>query len=213
MFIDIHTHRSVDKENFSIRNLTFDEAEILFSKNEKGLFSVGFHPWHANEFSSELITKMTRWISENRIAVIGECGLDKNSIFPLELQLYVFEQQIILSEKTKLPVIIHCVGCFNELYELKKRINPHQLWIIHGFRGKPELAKQLINAGCGLSYGEHFNTESIRVTPINHLYVETDESLISISEIYHSIAIIKKCNTEDLNAGENLIKSITHQLI
>jgi len=213
MFIDIHTHRSVDQVNISIHNLTFDKADILFSKNEKCLYSLGFHPWHADEYSEELITKLNVWIHEGRIAIIGECGLDKNSMFPLEMQLNVFEKQIILSEYSKTPMIIHCVGCFNELLELKKRINPHQLWIIHGFRGKPELAKQLLNAGCSLSYGEHFNPESIRVTPIDQLFVETDESLLSITEIYLTISKIKKCKPEELNAGKNLIKSIMHQRI
>jgi len=209
MFDDIHTHKSIDSNFPAIRNLTFSEAGKIFASDNKGLFSVGYHPWYADEFSITQNDKLIEWTNDSRFVAIGECGLDKNSIVSLEKQLKVFEVQIILSENIHKPLIIHCVGCFNELFRLKKKYNPQQLWIIHGFRGKPELAKQALLLGCRLSFGEHFNIESVLITPIDHLYVETDESILPVSEIYRSISIIKNCKVEDLNAGENLIKSVT----
>jgi len=208
MYVDIHTHKSVDSNYPAIRNLTFSDAENRFSSNVVGLFSLGFHPWQAGEFSVERMDKLTAWTAEGRLAAIGECGLDKYSQFPLEVQMHVLEQQITLSEKMMRPLIIHCVGCFNELFELKKQLNPRQLWTIHGFRGKPQLAMQALKAGCALSFGEHFNPESVRITPIDSLFAETDESRLSISEIYHSLSNIKKCHAEDLNAGENLLNRL-----
>jgi TatD DNase family protein len=206
MFVDIHTHSSVNTDNLAIRNLSFMEADNLFTSNEKGLFSVGFHPWHADEFSSELMDKLTRWTTDSRFVALGECGLDKFSKVPLDIQLHVLEQQIILSEKAFKPLIIHCVGGFNELLDLKKKLHPRQPWIIHGFRGKPGLAEQVLKAGCSISFGEHFNAESVRLTPTDRLFVETDESKLPISGIYRSIALIRHCNPEELNAGENLLK-------
>ena len=207
MFVDIHTHTVTDSDNPAIRNLTFPEADKIFASDEKGLFSLGIHPWNAGEYSDELLNKLDTLTNDIRLVAIGECGLDKNSKYPLDFQIPVFEQQIRLSEKAQKPLIIHCVGCFNELFELKKRLNPCQLWIIHGFRGKPELAQQALKAGCELSFGEHFNKESILITPFKHLFVETDESLLSINEIYQRISKLKNCKSEELNAGENLIKS------
>lgn len=209
MLVDIHTHILVETDYPAIRNLTFTEGERIFRTNEKGLFSLGFHPWHADEFSDLLLNKLVSWTDDRRLVAIGECGLDKNSKVPLELQIRVFELQIVLSEKIRKPMIIHCVGCFNELFELKKKLNPSQLWIIHGFRGKPELANQVLKAGCELSFGEHFNNESVAITPLNHLFVETDESLKSIFEISKQISKLKNCELEELNAGENLIKSLS----
>ena len=207
MIVDIHTHATVDSGYIAVRNLTFNNEDTIFGSDEKGLFSLGIHPWNAGEYSDELMNKLDYLTNDNRMIAIGECGLDKNSKYPLDLQIHVFEQQIKLSEKVCKPLIIHCVGCFNELFELKKKLNPCQLWIIHGFRGKPELAQQALKAGCELSFGEHFNKESILITPFKHLFVETDESLLSINEIYQQISGLKNCKIEELNAGENLIKS------
>ncbi|MDD4971547.1 MAG: TatD family hydrolase [Paludibacter sp.] len=206
MIVDIHTHSSVQTDYPAIRNLNFDEAENVFASDENGFFSVGFHPWYADEFSTILLNKLTAWTSDSRFVALGECGLDKNSQVPFDMQIRVLEIQIALSEKTCKPMIIHCVSSFNELFELKKKLNPHQLWIIHGFRGKPQLASQALHAGCALSFGEHFNPESVRLTPIDRLFIETDESVQPVSEIYRSISLIKNCQPDDLHAGENLIK-------
>jgi len=213
MYVNIHSHTDIDSNIPFIRNLTFSDAKIIFESKIKGLYSIGFHPWYADKFSNDFMTKMSEWIKDDRFVAVGECGLDKNSKVSFEEQLKVFELQIILSEKVHKPLIIHCVGYFNELFELKKKYNPHQIWIIHGFRGKPELAKQATKAGFGLSFGEHFNEESIRITPIEQIFLETDESKIPIIDLYQVISFIKNCKAEDLIAGENLIKSISRHSI
>jgi TatD DNase family protein len=202
MFFDIHTHNSTELDHTAVQNLSFEAAEIIFSSNKQGLFSVGFHPWYISEFSDESYDKLKKWASDNRLIAIGECGLDKNSDASIEYQLMVFEKQIELSEAVQKPLIIHCVGCFNELLNLKRRLKMSQLWIIHGFRGKPQLAKQILEAGCALSFGQYFNTESVQLIPTEQLYVETDESDMSIEEIYATIAQAKGCNPGELNAGE-----------
>ena len=209
MYVDIHSHTDIDSSIHGIRNLTFSEANKIFTSKDKGMYSLGFHPWYADKFSNELMNKMNEWIKDDRFVAIGECGLDKNSKVSIEEQLKIFERQIRLSEIVQKPLIIHCVGCFNELFELKKKLIPYQTWIIHGFRGKPELAKQAIKTGCKLSFGEHFNEESVRITPIDQIFLETDESQIPITNIYRFISAIKNCKEDDLIAGENLIKTLT----
>ena len=209
MFVNIHSHKDTLTENSVIWNLTFSEAEIIFATNRKGFLSVGIHPWFAEECNIELMVKLEQWSSDPRLVAIGECGLDKNSKVSLSIQMQAFEMQIALSEKVQKPIIIHCVGCFNELFEIRNRVNPVQTWIIHGFRGKPELAAQILKAGCALSFGEHYNAKSVRVTPIDRLFIETDESNISVEEIYRQIAAIKGCKVEELLAGDffvNLMK-------
>jgi len=202
MFFDVHTHNHSQLGCTAIRNLSFTEAELVFSSSASGLFSVGFHPWYISALTNDCFGDLEKWASDNRFIAVGECGLDKNSKTPIELQLEIFRMQITLSEEIEKPMIIHCVGCFNELFKLKKDLNPSQLWIIHGFRGKPELATQALKAGCALSFGEYFNAESVRVTPIEQLYVETDESELPIEQIYGTIAKAKGCNPSDLYAGE-----------
>jgi TatD DNase family protein len=206
MIVDIHTHRASVSEFPAIRNLPFSEAERIFSTDEKGLFSLGFHPWSADEFTEELSAKLEKWANDKRLVAIGECGLDKNSKTDIKEQIEVFKRQILLSEQVQKPLIIHCVGCFNELFEVKKQLNPQQLWIIHGFRGKPELAQQALNIGCNLSFGEYFNTETVLITPIENLFLETDESTLSIKDIYQKIADIKQVSPTKLIAANFLFQ-------
>jgi TatD DNase family protein len=209
MYVNIHAHTDIDTNIHVIRNLTFSGAYNIFATKVKGMYSLGFHPWYADTYSNELMYKMREWIKDDRFVAVGECGLDKNSNVSIEEQIKIFELQITLSENAQKPMIIHCVGCFNELFEIKKRLNPCQTWIIHGFRGKPELAKQAIKSGCKLSFGEHFNEDSVRITPIDQIFLETDDSHIPIKNVYHLISVIKNCKDDDLIAGENLIKSMT----
>ncbi|MFT3751926.1 MAG: TatD family hydrolase [Paludibacter sp.] len=201
MFVNIHTHTTPNTKYPAIRNLDFAEAEVFFSSNEKAWVSVGIHPWDVVFFKEELLTFIEKWSADERLVAIGECGLDKNGDATIEKQLDVLSKQIDISELVRKPLIIHCVGCFNELLELKKTIKPKQLWIIHGFRGKPQLAEQVLKTGCALSFGKYFNPDSVRVTPLEKIFVETDESQQQIEEIYRQIAVAKNCNPTDINAG------------
>ena len=212
MLVDIHTHSShTTTHSLAVRNLNLNEAEDFFKSDEQALCTVGIHPWHADSFLEDMLSKQEEWSKDKRFFAIGECGLDKHSNVGFEKQLSVFETQIAISENSSKPLIIHCVGYFNELLALKKKWNPTQLWIIHGFRGKPELATQVLKSGCALSYGEHFNAESVRLTPTEQLFVETDESILNINEIYQNIAITKVCKIEYLNAGIQLLEETTQR--
>ena len=189
MFTDIHSHKKPVLGSSAIYNIPLPDVENFLASDVQAWFSAGIHPCFIDDFSAEWLEKMKTWLDDARFAAIGECGLDKNSTTSLEKQIEVFEKQIMLSENRQKPLIIHCVGRFNELFELKKHWNPKQKWIIHGFRGKPQLAEQALKAGCYLSFGEHFNPESVRITPKEKFFVETDESELTIDEI---LALLQK---------------------
>lgn len=201
MLVDIHTHSKEKSSNLSIQSLDYSEIEEAFVFENNSFYSIGFHPWYAQKFTTEQFTKLEKFVAFNEILAIGECGLDKNCITELKLQISIFEKQLELAERVGKPLIIHCVGCFNELISIRKSENFNQPWIIHGFRGKPQLANQLLNAGFSLSYGEFFNTESLKLTPTDRLFVETDESKLELETIYQHISAQKNCTIDKLNAG------------
>ncbi len=209
MLVDIHTHNQYNSAYLSIINLDIDDAHRILTSEGNELFSVGLHPWYIDGNSPKKILELEKLLINTKIACIGECGLDKNSKAPLPPQIEIFRKQIELSEIFHKPLIIHCVGCFNELIMLRKEMNPLQLWIIHGFRGKSELAQQVLKSGCSLSFGEHYNEESVRLTPIDKLFIETDESSLSIDLIYKNIASVKNINSDEINAGSKLLEQIT----
>lgn len=183
IYYNIHTHRppaSPDEKaiiSIDIRNLHPLEPSFYYS--------AGIHPWYASE---DLFNALQQTIAkQSNIVAIGETGLDKLTQTPWELQKKLFLDQIDLAENLKKPLIIHCVKAWPELIAIHKTSRPSVPWIIHGFRGKGELAHQLIQLGFYLSFGLHYQTEAIfEAWNSKRLFMETDDKEISIQEIYTS---------------------------
>lgn len=203
--VDIHTHKVYGDVDV-IYNVRINEQPFNLPHGPKIYFSVGIHPWDIARYQASWLTQLEFLLSFSQVVAIGECGLDKNAEVPFDKQLEVFRDQIRLSEYYKKHLIIHCVGYLNELQQLKKELNPKQTWIIHGFRGKPEMALQLVKQGFGLSFGENFNPESVKEIPWDQLFFESDESTLHVEEIRKKIAEIRGCEPESLHAGATLFK-------
>lgn len=183
--LDIHTH---DKSRYK-------EAIINIYPNEElidgAYHSVGIHPWHTVDIDSSTIEKLNILATHPQVVAIGETGIDTLKGASIVKQIEIFRLHVILSEQHQKPLIIHCVKAFNEIIELKKYLRPSMPWIIHGFRGKPQLARQLLNHGFYISLGEHFNPQSATIIPTDHLLFETDESTLNINSIIDNISIIR----------------------
>lgn len=191
MYYDIHTHSlSSGKDVISIFNRSVGEFGSFCGLDlQHQLYSLGIHPWKIRE---DNLSKGIDFIEKNSIfdsiKAIGECGLDKLCDTPWNLQEKAFIAQIKISEFIKKPLIIHCVKAFNELIAFKKEIKPQQPWIIHGFRGKPEQVNQLIHNGFYLSFGPKYNEESIKMIPLERLFLETDDSREPIEFVYRRVS-------------------------
>jgi TatD DNase family protein len=199
--INSHTHKTPDNRNITVQNIRINNDAMSLAHGPDIFFSAGIHPWDSNEFELLWLDKLTMLLNYQQVVAVGECGFDKTTGIPYEVQKEVFEKQIIASETMRKPVIIHCVGYFNELIQLRNEHQPQQAWIIHGFRGKPQMAEQLVRAGFYLSYGEKYNPESVAATPVNRILTETDESDIQLAELYTAICKLKNCEIDDLNAA------------
>ena len=160
---------------------------------------MGIHPWDITADWEQRFARIKQHANRDNVIAVGECGIDKlKSPSPLTLQQEIFKAHAILAEEVKKPLIIHCVKGFDDLIALHKSIIPQQAWIIHGFRGKPKQAEQLMKAGFYLSFGDKFNEESLKATPFERMFIESDESNIGICEIYRTIAHAKGCSVEEL---------------
>ena len=138
-------------------------------------YSVGVHPWWTAEVCLDVLIEGVRfWTLHPQVVRIGECGLDKLKGGAIDVQERVFIEQVELSERLKKPLTIHCVKAFDCLLGLRKQLRPTQCWVIHGFRGKPELAQQLLAAGCDLSFGTLYNEAAFNLCPPDRRYRETD---------------------------------------
>lgn len=198
---DIHTHQILLEDNddpyhsciLDVYPLEFEVAKDTYKRHS---FSCGIHPWYSEDSESQM-NYLSDIASDPRIIAIGEAGLDKIKGPSFNIQIPVFKQHIELSEKLKKPLIIHAVKAWDELYRIRKEANPSQPWIIHGFRGNPQVAEQMANAGFMFSLGERFNVDSMEFIPYNSLFCETDESESNILEVYQQIALALNKELED----------------
>lgn len=192
VYIDIHTHKTAKEEATAVYNSAMPHP------NDRKI-SVGIHPWDIDNGWRDKFKTLAAAAQADNVVMIGECGIDKvKTNTPPKVQEEVFIEHIKLSEAVKKPLIIHCVKAFERIIALHKECSPTQAWIIHGFRGKPQLATSLTREGVYLSLGEHFNCESARVIPRNRLFVESDESTKSVEDIYTTIAQERGCSPEEL---------------
>ncbi|MDQ1296164.1 MAG: TatD DNase family protein, partial [Bacteroidota bacterium] len=152
-YIDIHTHGAVSTPGiFSVETLMAHEE--FMPGNLPGItYSFGIHPWFLEGNNHDhLLSRVVEMADNEMIVAIGEAGFDKIKGPSPELQRKTFEEQVIIAEKHGKPVVIHCVRAWEELLREHKKLRPEMPWLVHGFRGKPELAMQLISRGMYLSF-------------------------------------------------------------
>ena len=162
---DVHTHHSGNLS--AIYNLTTPVETV-----PAGPVSVGLHPWDTAlpDVETLMLAINHRAVTDAAVVAIGETGLDNRHGAPLSRQEQLLIRHIHLSELTHKPLILHIVGAWSELLRLHRDMRPSVPWIIHGFRGKPALARQLLDAGMYLSLGRqlqpiHGSHNPIRPTP------------------------------------------------
>jgi TatD DNase family protein len=200
MLINAHAHQIFSTEVITICNISINNQALSLPHGPNIRFTAGIHPWDAGAYEEKWMENLAILMTFRQMVGIGECGLDKYAMASEEIQTGIFIKQIELASILKKPLIIHCVGFYNELIQIF-RTNPFSFpKIIHGFRGKPELAQQLLREGFHLSFGPQFNAASVAVTPVDRILIETDESEADLSVVYAQIAEIKQCDIDDFSA-------------
>lgn len=190
-YFNLHSHFS------DLQNVTVFQADTI---EPNKWFSAGIHPW--NSENNDLTTNQDVLFTHPRCVAIGEIGLDKIKGPALDLQMEVFEKQIALSEQYQLPIIIHCVKAWNELRSIKRKINPTQPWIYHGF-SKIGILDEVLNEGIYVSFGQRIIKDSklldiaIKV-PNDNFFLETDDAKVDIQAIYNEFAKAKKIPLQTL---------------
>ncbi len=175
MIFNAHTH-SLSSPNALVN------VEPGFTPVPGQNYSLGIHPWHAAEANLDTVETLHTQASLPQVKAIGETGLDKNTPAP-DIQRTLLLDHIDISESLGKPLILHIVGAYNDIIALRKQLRPSQPWIIHGYRGKPQLTAELLRHGFYLSLGQHFNPMSAQIIPSDRLLVETDTSRVDIAAI------------------------------
>jgi len=166
---------------------------IELAKKHKNIYAaVGIHPHDAEEVKDipKLIKFLEKLAKENKIVAIGECGLDYYSFdqgkFRKDLspetknkQKEVFKAQLKLSQKLKLPVIIHNRESHDDLLEIIKDFKGKG--VIHCFSGDKKFLKEVLDLGFYVGFDGNITfknaldlQEIVKAAPIDKILVETD---------------------------------------
>ena len=199
MRYNLHTHSFTNKPAiFEVVNRYPNEAIDVPH------YSTGIHPWHIDlDKLDEHLAIIDIRLQDPNCLALGECGLDKRIEIPLEIQADVFEKQLLLAKKYKKPVILHLVAAFQELVEVKNRLQPGVPMIVHGFSKNTQVAKQLLDNGFYLSFGKYLlrNPELGDVfagVPDNRFFLETDTIEEGLEEVYEKAALARNINIDAL---------------
>lgn len=215
-YFNFHTHQFTNQPNILelVNQYPKDFDETI------PYYSIGIHPWYIDENRLETDLKIIEEkLQTKNCLAIGECGLDKRIEVPFDLQISVFEKQLILAEKYKKPVVIHCVAAYQEVTAIKKKMKISVPMIIHGFSKNNQIAQQLIKEGFYLSFGKYLlkNPDLKTVfenVPNNHFFLETDTIQETIKEVYKLASEYKQLNNKELQKiiSSNLREVFNYEL-
>lgn len=207
MKYNIHTHHfSNRKDVVEMVNQYPNEVDVSLPN-----FSVGIHPWYIDfENLNRDLQIVEETLMHPNCRALGECGLDKRIDTPIADQISVFKDQLLLAEKYKKTVILHCVSAYQEVIEIKKQLKISVPMIIHGFSKNIQVAESLYNNGFYLSFGKYLlrNPELSNVlkqVPTEFLFLETDMIEETIDQVYAKASLVLETDVEKI-IEQNYIK-------
>lgn len=144
--------------------------------------SFGIHPQAPDEKDLKILEKL---ILENRIAAVGEIGLDRFSVefaSTFDLQKRLFAAQLETAGDAGLPVILHIRKAISEVFGEIRRLKKIKKVIFHSYSGTAEEAASILNHGINAYFsfgnavlnGHKKAFETIKILPEDRILTETD---------------------------------------
>jgi TatD DNase family protein len=157
-------------------------SRMMAGQHSDVFFTLGIHPWFVTPHDTEAVRQLHEAPTLGACA-IGEIGLDTKIETPsIDLQICVFELQLVAAREAGLPVVVHCRGAFDALLRSVKAIGlPSRGGVIHAYSGSAELADEFIKLGFSFSMGRSLTyrnsrkrEEVLRRIYPDHFLLETD---------------------------------------
>lgn len=150
--------------------------------------AVGVHPSESAELTEEGIKWLAQAAKEERVAAVGEIGLDYYWEEPdHETQKKWFARQLDLARELKLPVVIHSRDAAKDTLDMMKAAKAHEIGgVIHCFSYGKEMAKEYLDMGFFLGIGGVVTfknsrklKEVVEYMPLERLVLETDSPYLA----------------------------------
>ena len=155
--------------------------------------AVGVHPENIGGGTAAEIEELSK---HKKCVAIGEIGLDYNWVSDNKKeQIDLFEEQFILANRLRLPVIVHDRDAHADTLELLKKHRPRG--VVHSFSGSAQMAKEILNLGMYIGIGGVITfknakklPEVVEMLPEDRFLLETDAPYLTPvpyrGEINHS---------------------------
>jgi TatD DNase family protein len=169
-----------------------DSRQIVTISNKiPNLFAaIGVHPNETAGFDGSVLADLRELSNHHQVVAIGEIGLDYYwDAAPRPHQRQVFEQQLVLAQEIKKPVIIHQRDAAADTMAILRQWaagHSHPGLVLHSFSGDMEMAEEAIALGfyIGISGPVTFKNvrdlpDIVRAVPASRLLVETDSPFLS----------------------------------
>ena len=183
--IDTHAHLEeilcdtkggVDKIVLASSDIKSAKKNLQLAEKYKFLKpAVGIHP----QSPSGQMGKLEKLINK-KVVAIGECGLDFGDDYDQKKQMEMFRHQIDLSQKYKLPLIIHARKAVDETVEVLKSYK-NLSGVFHCYAGGNKRIKKIMELEGEWYFGIDGNltyevglAEVVKNIPKNRLVLETD---------------------------------------
>jgi TatD DNase family protein len=143
--------------------------------------AAGVHPELIDDTPDDYIPRLEKLLlSSEKVKALGEIGLDYHyENYDREKQIKFFKEQLELSQKLKLPVIIHSRNAIEDTMEILREYRP--FGVVHCFSGSAETAKEVISLGMYISFTGVLTfsnakkaLKALEVVPLDRLMLETD---------------------------------------
>ncbi|MEM7009448.1 MAG: TatD family hydrolase [Thermodesulfobacteriota bacterium] len=150
--------------------------------------TTGVHPHNAAQMSDQVLAGIDQYAEHERVVAIGETGLDyfyMNS--EKDIQINSFTQQIRMSKKHSLPLIIHVRDAHEDMLQI---LSDEDLadppGVIHCFTGDYETAAKYLDLGFYISFSgivTFKRSEELRDAaekiPTDRILIETDSPYLA----------------------------------
>lgn len=143
--------------------------------------AAGIHPEESEDAQPGDVEKIGELVKNSHsIVAIGEIGLDYHyEGAGRELQLRLFEEQLMLANDLHLPVILHDRDAHADMFRLIQKHRPRG--VLHCFSGSAESAREYVKLGLyfGFTGSVTFKNnrkapEVLAVLPRDRILIETD---------------------------------------
>ena len=149
-----------------------EEHDFIFA-------AVGIHPESVEELEDDEPSRIKELYSHRKVVAVGEIGLDYHWDMPRDLQLEVFEKQLVLSKELDLPVIVHDREAHEDTLRLLRKHRPRG--VLHCFSGSVETAREVLELGMYIGLGGAVTFKNAKkpldvaaFVPADRLLLETD---------------------------------------